>query len=749
MKNKNNKILLVSTLVLVLIFTCIPLGKLNQAVNASGQMIVINPGHLDGVDPGAVNGATGIREVDVNNALSIKVVKTLRDAGYNALLSHPIPGNPGLPTLLTTIPNYDIYSTTICKVAGEKGADLLVSIHHNGGAPSTTGYEFYWSSYHPSVDNDGIYQKYGLWPGGVSADLDSTPPEIALKSKNLANLFNHHFQSLDYVSSRNKITERDDAITRKTSMPSVLIEAGFISNNAESLRLADGNNQQKMADKILVSIRECFGDTGKIETTMSATKIEEDAVEGKINVKISGIIAPNGLRTLYVPVWTEKDGQDDLKWYQAKKKNDDLYELTIETKDHDGDEGLYHLHYYGEDKAGVLTFLGAKTIDQRDKMKVGEVLVDSSAGKISVKLNEITAPNGLKTLLVPIWSEKNGQDDLQWYQADKKDDESYELVVETKNHNNDIGDYHIHCYGLDDSNKMIFLSAKMIEVTGDTTVDKVKKSVIANLLGKEISLTIKGVSDNIEAVKVPIWSDYNGQDDIRWYQASRNQDGSYGLTINVDDHNGDDGLYLIHVYTEEVNGSLQFFGNTTIKMPRLIAIAGNSSVNANQLVRYYEASGKVFPQLYKDKGVDLKRFAEIYCEEAKTEGINVEIAFAQMLLETGYLQYGGQVKVGQFNFAGLGAIDGGTGGFDFAKVYGDDALGIRMGIRGHIQHLKCYANSESLKQEKVDPRWSDHLRGKAAYTYWLSIPNNPYKTGWASDPNYGSKLEEKIDAIRK
>ena len=136
---------------------------ISQAVEASGQLIVINPGHLDGVDSGAVNHATGIREVDVNNALSIKVVKTLRDAGYNALLSHPIPGNPGLPTLLShPIPDYSIWSTTICKVAAEKKADLLVSIHHNAGGSSTTGYEFYWSSYHPSVDNDGIYQKYGL-----------------------------------------------------------------------------------------------------------------------------------------------------------------------------------------------------------------------------------------------------------------------------------------------------------------------------------------------------------------------------------------------------------------------------------------------------------------------------------------------------------------------------------------------------------------------------------------------------------
>lgn len=711
-------------------------------------MIVINPGHLDGVDPGAVNHATGIREVDVNNALSIKVVKTLRDAGYNALLSHPIPGNPGLPTLLTTIPNYDVYSTTICKVADEKGADLLVSIHHNAGGSSASGYEFYWSSYHPSVDNDGIYQKYGLWPGGVEADLDSTPPEIAIKSRELAHLFNEHFKSLDHVSSRNNIVERDDAITRKTSMPSVLIEAGFISNNAESLRLNDGNNQQRMADQMLISIREYFGDTGKTDTVMAAAEIDQKASEGKIDVTISGITAPNGLQTLYVPVWTEKDGQDDIKWYRAQKKTNNFYQLTINTKDHDGDEGLYHLHYYGEDNSGGLNFLGAKTFDFSMKMKAADVSVTLVEGKIAISLNGVSAPNGLKTLYVPVWSEKDGQDDIKWYQAEKKNDGSYELVVDPKDHNNDKGDYHVHCYGVDNDDVFNPLAAKTIDVKAGGTTEQIDTSVQATLVGKEISVEIKGLPDRISTVVVPTWSSYNGQDDIRWYEASQNNDGSFSLIINSDNHNNDAGIYLIHVYGKEGQGKLEFLGHTSIDMPRLVAISGNSSVSAGQLVDYYQASGRNFPQFYKDRGVDLNNFAQIYCEEAQKEGIKVEVAFAQMLLETGYLQYGGQVKINQFNFAGLGAIDGGTGGFDFAKVYGDNKNGIRMGIRGHIQHLKCYANSEPLKEDKVDPRWSDSLRGKAPYTYWLSIPNNPYKTGWASDPNYGLKLLEKIEGIR-
>ena len=56
--------------------------------------------------------------------------------------------------------------------------------------------------------------------------------------------------------------------------------------------------------------------------------------------------------------------------------------------------------------------------------------------------------------------------------------------------------------------------------------------------------------------------------------------------------------------------------------------------------------------------------------------------------------------------------------------------------------MKCYANNDKLNYALVDPRWSDKLREKAPYVEWLSIPNNPYGTGWAGDPGYAVKLKK-------
>ena len=128
------------------------------------------------------------------------------------------------------------------------------------------------------------------------------------------------------------------------------------------------------------------------------------------------------------------------------------------------------------------------------------------------------------------------------------------------------------------------------------------------------------------------------------------------------------------------------------------------------------------PQL--DGGEALK-VAQVYVEECSTEGINHDLAFAQMLLETSFLRFGGQVDSHQFNFAGLGALDGGYKGLSFHDA--------REGIRAHIQHLKAYGSRLPLRNPLVNPRFYFVQRESAPTVYDLS-------QRWASDPRYGVKI---------
>ena len=181
-------------------------------------------------------------------------------------------------------------------------------------------------------------------------------------------------------------------------------------------------------------------------------------------------------------------------------------------------------------------------------------------------------------------------------------------------------------------------------------------------------------------------------------------------------------------------------------------IEGESTVTVEQMARWYtENSPITFPvDSYHSGGVNsLEEFCKIYCEEAQSENIRVEVAFAQAMHETGWLQFKGQVKIGQFNFAGLGSTDGGASGADFSK-YGTE--GVRMGIRAQIQHLKAYASDtiteKTLANLCVDERFKYVAKGCAKYVEWLGQKENPQGLGWATAEGYGNKIRDQIDRLK-
>ena len=122
---------------------------------------------------------------------------------------------------------------------------------------------------------------------------------------------------------------------------------------------------------------------------------------------------------------------------------------------------------------------------------------------------------------------------------------------------------------------------------------------------------------------------------------------------------------------------------------------------------------------------DFPDIHKIYRQEGVIEGVNYDIAFCQMCLETSFLRFGGDVKASQNNFASIGAIGGNASGASFPSA--------RIGVRAQIQHLKAYASKEPLVQEQVDPRFRFVSRGSAVLVDQLS-------GRWAADPNYGEKI---------
>ena len=155
-------------------------------------------------------------------------------------------------------------------------------------------------------------------------------------------------------------------------------------------------------------------------------------------------------------------------------------------------------------------------------------------------------------------------------------------------------------------------------------------------------------------------------------------------------------------------------------------ILDQGKLTADQLTDYFVSRNAEADRAY------ILQFAQYYIEEAAAEGINSDVAFAQMCLETGFLRFGGLVQPEFHNYCGLGAMDAEHPGVQFPDE--------QTGIRAHIQHLQAYATTEDVKlvKELVDPRYNWVHKTKYIETIYQLAGT------WATDPQYGEKLEANL-----
>ena len=128
-------------------------------------------------------------------------------------------------------------------------------------------------------------------------------------------------------------------------------------------------------------------------------------------------------------------------------------------------------------------------------------------------------------------------------------------------------------------------------------------------------------------------------------------------------------------------------------------IMGTSTISAESMARLFISTGHTYPsEVYSQRGASsIAEFCNQVIMAASSEGVRPEVVFAQAMLETGWLQFGGSVSADQCNFAGLGATGPQVGGARFDNVY--------QGLLAQSQHLKGYATSMPLNNVCVDPRY--------------------------------------------
>ena len=290
----------------------------------------------------------------------------------------------------------------------------------------------------------------------------------------------------------------------------------------------DARGQKRFVQKAFVERNDPSKPTGVISITNNKDS-------GTFDVVISDVYSPKGVRTVQVPIWSEVDGQDDIRWYEAVRQTNGSYKVTVQVANHKYSTGIYNVHlYYIQNDGSQIGVGGTQTNVTLSEPKADLAItgLNNATGSYDVVISNLIAPRGFKEVLVPTWSEKNGQDDIIWYKATMQANGDYKVTVRSSNHKGDSGLYNSHVYLVDNDGKYIGLGGK--QVTLDITKTQGTLTIANNDKNRgtfDVLITNLTNPSGISGVLIPVWSEQNGQDDLVWHNATKQDDGSYKVTI--------------------------------------------------------------------------------------------------------------------------------------------------------------------------------------------------------------------------
>ena len=309
----------------------------------------------------------------------------------------------------------------------------------------------------------------------------------------------------------------------------------------------------------------------------------------RVTAKIN---APSGVSKVLMPTWTNANGQDDLVWHQASVSGDTAT-FYVPSSAHKGESGAYTTHIYLYDKAGKLAPLKgvnvtvpSAAVTPSSSFSIGDVSVtelSASGYRVTAKIN---APSGVSKVLMPTWTNANGQDDLVWHQASVSGDTAT-FYVPSSAHKGESGAYTTHIYLYDKAGKLAPLKGVNVTVPSAAVTPPTPSSSlsIGDVSITELSASGYRVTAKINApsgvskVLMPTWTNANGQDDLVWHQASVNGD-TATFYVPSSAHKGESGAYTTHIYLYDKAGKLAPLKGVNVTVPSG-ANPGGSSGNNN------------------------------------------------------------------------------------------------------------------------------------------------------------------------
>ena len=355
-----------------------------------------------------------------------------------------------------------------------------------------------------------------------------------------------------------KATKQNDGSYRVTIKASE--HKGNKGNYRADAYIVDNSNNRHYISEKVVSV-----DYARPSGVLSIEN--NNTATGTFDAVVRNIVAPTGLKEVLVPSWSLAGGQDDLIWHKATRQADGSYRVTIKATDHKNSTGKYRADAYIVDDSNNRFYLTEKVVEVTQTRPSASLIIENNnaeLGTFDAVVRNISAPNGVKEVLVPSWSLVNGQDDLIWHKATRQSDGSYRVTIKSNEHKNSLGNYRADLYIVDNTNKRYYVTETVVDVKHNKPIGTI--SVVNN--NKDTGTFDVIISDvyspkGVRTVQVPIWSEKDGQDDIRWYEATRQANGTYTVNVQATNHKNSTGLYNIHLYYVLNDGSRVGVGGTT------------------------------------------------------------------------------------------------------------------------------------------------------------------------------------------
>ena len=297
--------------------------------------------------------------------------------------------------------------------------------------------------------------------------------------------------------------------------------------------------------------------------------VNNDTMTGRFDVVISNVQAPNGVRTVSVPIWSETGGQDDLVWYTANRQANGTYTVNVKAADHKNSTGLYNVHLYYVQNNGQLTGVGGTTttvaIGKKNQTPVSAdltIVKSEKNGTFTITAKNLQGFEGYKEVKIPFWSHANGMKDIIWYTPTRQADGSYTVTAKASDHENADGKYEAQVFYVDAQGQNKFVKKAFTDYTATKLANAVAADLTITKSEKDGTFTITAKNlqgfDGYKEVKIPFWSHANGMKDIIWYTPTRQADGSYTVTAKASDHENADGKYEAQVFYVDAKGQNKF-----------------------------------------------------------------------------------------------------------------------------------------------------------------------------------------------